>query len=89
MCIKDKLLNVPLMQMNSVPKHSRNHAVSLYVTHLGVDCQRAEFTGNKKIHSFIHSPANKHTNTQLYIVVVLTEPRNSIWQDFEKTAKPV
>jgi len=45
------------MQMNYISKHSRDQADSGYVSYVQVDCKGAEFIGNK------------HTNTQLHILV--------------------
>jgi len=53
------------MRTNCVPKHSRDHADS------GCDVvhKEAEFIGNKQTNSPTHSQTNKHTNTQLHILV--------------------
>ena len=53
------------MWMNYVPKHSRDHADSEYISNVWVDRKWAEFFGNKL--------TNKYTNTQLYVIVQSTE----------------
>jgi len=34
-CVKQELLNIQLMRMNYIPKHSRHHADSEYVSYVG------------------------------------------------------
>ena len=55
------------MRTNYVSKHSRDHAGSEYVM-CGADRNRAEFIGNKEIHSL----ANKHTDSELYILLQIS-----------------
>jgi len=49
-----------------VPKHSRDHADSEYVSYMRVDCKGAEFMGNKQIYSLTHI----RPSTQIVIVVI-------------------
>ena len=49
-CVKEELLSIQLMRMNYVPKHSRDHTDSQYVSYVGIDRMGAEFIGNKQTH---------------------------------------
>ena len=51
---------------------------------MGVDCKGAEFVGNKQTDLLTHSPTDKHTNTQLYILVP-TGTWNSLPADHRDT----
>jgi len=50
------------MRTNYVPKHSRNHADSEYVSYEGVDRKGAEFIGSKK--SLIYTHSTLYINTR-------------------------
>ena len=55
---------------------------------MGVDCKGAEFVGNKQTDLLTHSPTDKHTNTQLYILVP-TGTWNSLPADHRDTILPL
>jgi len=50
-----------------VPKHSRGHADSEYVSYVGLDVKVAEFIGNKQNHPLTHS-FTMYKHSTLYIV---------------------
>ena len=60
-CVKEELLNIRLMQMNYVQKHSRDHADSERVI-CGVDHKEAEFISIKQ--AYKHT--NKHSTLYIY-----------------------
>jgi len=47
-CIKEEPLNIQLMRMNYVPKHSQNLAASEFLSYVWIDGKGAEFVGNKQ-----------------------------------------
>jgi len=68
--------------MNYVPKHSRDHAHSEYVSYVRVDHKRAEFIGNKQIDKLKNKQTYKHST--LYISTDMqhshdSSPQSNIW----------